>query len=238
MLLIFLFEQLCAEALSVLISLYELPLGVMEVNMIVNAGALLLMVFFFGGFFWNNLKSFFREFKAIYIWLPITCYFCSTIANVIIQMVLAMVRGELQSTSNNAIVMQLAEQYPLQIILLAVIIAPITEESVFRAALSRSMTASRRGWIRVLGVVLSVFLFAFFHVYQFVFFATDASGAIYLTFNMNEFLSILVYLPMAIGFVLCSYLGKNYWCSVFCHMLTNGIAVLLMLALGNLSGTL
>ena len=235
MLLIFLGEQLAAEGLSILIGLYHLPLGIMEINMIVNCGALLLMFLFFGGFFWNNLKSFFKEFKAIYIWLPIACYFCSTIANVIIQMILAMVRGELQTTSNNSIVMQLLEQYPLPLLILTVIIAPLTEEAVFRAALSRSMTASSRSWVKVLGFVLSIFFFSFFHIYQFAFFAYDASGAVYLTFNFNEFLSILVYMPMAAGMVLCSYFGKNYWCSVVCHMLTNGISVFLMLAAGNLA---
>ena len=233
MLLIFLGEQLGAEAISLLAKLYNLPLGIIGINMIVNVGSLLLMILFFGGFFWNNLKTFFREFKAIYIWLPITCYFCSTIANVIIQMILAFVRGEFQNTSNNALVMQLFGQNPLQLILLAVIIAPITEEAVFRAALSRSMTASNRYWVRSLGFILSIFLFSFFHIYQFTFFATDATGAVYLTFNLNEFFSILVYIPMAIGMTLCSFFGKNYWCSVFCHMMTNGIAVLLMFLAGN-----
>ena len=234
MLMIFLVEQLSAEGLSVLDSLFNLSLGVMEINMIVNCGALLLMILFFGGFFIQNLKTFFKEFKAIYIWLPITCYFCSTLANIVIQLLLAIVRGELQNTSNNEIVMQLLNQYPLPLILLTVLIAPITEEAVFRAALSRSMTASNRTWAKVLGFVLSIFFFAFFHIYQFAFFATDASGAVYLTFNLNEFLSILVYMPMAAGLVLCSYFGKNYWCSVLCHMLTNGIAVLMLLFTGNM----
>lgn len=234
MLLIFLLEQLSAEGISLLISLYNLPLGVMEINMIINCGALLLMILFFGSFFLQSLKNFFKEFKAIYIWLPITCYFCTIMANVVVQLMLALVRGEIQNTSNNALVMQLIGQYPLQLILLTVFIAPITEESIFRAALSRSMTASSRTWVKVMGFVLSIFFFSFFHIYQFAFFAYDAAGAVHLTFNLNEFLSILVYMPMAVGLTLCSFFGKNYWCSVLCHMLTNGLAVLMMLVSGNL----
>ena len=236
MLLLFLAEQLGAECLSLLIGLYDLPLGVMEINVIVNGGVMLLMFLFFGSFFIHNLKTFFSEFKAIYIWLPVACYFCATFANVVIQLLLAIARGELQNTSNNAIVMQLLGQYPIQIILLTVLSAPITEESVFRAALCRPMTASAKTWVRVMGFVLSIFFFAFFHVYQFAFFATDASGAVYLTFNFNEFLSILVYMPMAAGLAVCSFFGKNYWCSVVCHMLTNGIAVLMLLLMGNTLG--
>ena len=212
MLMIFLGEQLAAEAIAVLIQLYRLPLGVMEINLIVNGGGLLLMLLVFGGFFLENIKSFFR---------------------VIIQVVLALVRGEFQNTSNNELVMQMLYQYPAALVLLTVIIAPITEEAVFRAALSRSMTVSGRAWVKALGFVLSIFFFAFFHVFQFVFFAIDASGAVYLTFNFNEFLSILVYIPMAVGLAVCSYFGRNYWCSVLCHMLTNGIAVFLMLFAGD-----
>ena len=234
MLLLFLVEQLAAEGLSVLSQLFNLNLGLMEINMIINCGVLLLMFLFFGGFFIENLKNFFREFKAVYIWLPIVCYFCSSIANLIIQIILGLVRGEIQNTSNNALVMQLINQYPLQLIVLTVLIAPITEEAVFRAALSRSMTASSKSWVKVMGFVLSIFFFAFFHIYQFAFFATDASGAVHLTFNLNEFISILVYVPMAVGLTLCSFFGKNYWCSVICHMLTNGIAVMLMLLAGDL----
>ena len=214
MLLIFLGEQLAAEGLSILTSLYGLPLGIMEINMIVNRGALVLMFLLFWGFFTENLKTFFKEFKLIYVWLPITCYFCSTIANLIIQIALAFVRGEFQNTSNNAIVIKLLYQYPIPLLLLTVLIAPITEEAIFRAALSRPMTASKRPWVKVLGFVLSIFLFSFFHIY------------------LNEFLSILVYIPMAVGLTLCSFFGKNYWCSVLCHILTNGVAVFMLLIAG------
>lgn len=234
MLLIFLSEQLAAQGISALITLFDLPLGVMDVNLIVNGGAMLLMFFFFGGFFIENLKSFFREFKAIYVWLPLTCYFCSTMANVMIQVMLAFVRGEFQNTSNNALVIELINKYPLQLLLLTVLIAPITEEAVFRAAFCRPMTASGKGWLTVLGFVISILLFSFFHIYQFAFFEADPSGAVHLTFNFNEFLSILVYIPMSVGLALCSFFGRNYWCSVVCHMLTNAIAVFMIIAAGNL----
>ena len=46
LLIIFLSEQLVASGISVLISLFQLPLGLMEINMIVNGGALLAMIFF------------------------------------------------------------------------------------------------------------------------------------------------------------------------------------------------
>ena len=233
MLIIFLTEQLGAQALAVVPLYFGLNLGIMEINMIVNGGALLLMFLFFGGFFLENFKNAFKEFKAVYLWLPVACYFCTVIANLIVQMALAIARGEFQTTSNNAVVIQLLQQYPVQLILLTVLIAPITEEAVFRAALSRPMTISDKGWVRALGFVLSVFLFAFFHIYQFAFFAVDASGAVYLTFNLNEFISILVYVPMAISLAICSFFGKNFWCSVWCHMITNIIAVMLMFLTGN-----
>jgi len=232
MLLIFLAQQFGAEGIALLADRMGYTLGLMEINMIVDIGALILMVLFFGRFFFENLKNFFKEFKAIYIWLPIVCYFCSTFANVLVNLILGMIRGELQGTSNNELVIEMLNKDPIPLILLTVVFAPILEESVFRAALSRPMTAHRNWFIKTLGFVLSVALFAFMHVYQFVFFATDASGAVYLTFNANELLSIAVYIPMAIGLTVCSALGKNYWCSVICHVITNGFAVGLMLLMG------
>ena len=235
MLLIFLAEQFGAEGVALLADRLGYSLGLMEINMIVNGAALLLMILFFGRFFIENIKNFFKEFKAIYIWLPIVCYICSTMANVIVNLVLGLIRGEFQSTSNNELVIDMLHKDPIPLLLLTVVFAPIIEEAVFRAALSRPMTANRHWIVKALGFVLSVFLFALMHVFQFAFFATDASGAIYFTFNANEFLSILVYIPMAIGLTLCSMLGKNYWCSVICHVITNGMAVGLMLLIGQQS---
>lgn len=203
--------------------------GMVELNLAVELFTMALLVFFFGRFYWENLVTFFREFKAVYIWAPLACYAISMAGNMVVQIILMMIRGESQSTSNNDAINDMLVQSPLQVILITVILAPILEETIFRAGLCRSLTSNKNYFVKAIGFIISVSIFAFMHVYQFAFFATDASGAVYLTFNANEFLSILSYLPMSIALAVCSYLCKNFWGSVICHMLTNGIAVTLML---------
>lgn len=233
MLLVVVLQQGLAEGLSYAFNYtntyYGTNFGNMELNLFLDLGTLAMMVFFFGRFYWENLKRLFTEFKAVYLWAPIACYFTAMAGSYVVQILLFLIRGEIQDTSNNEIVTDMLMEYPWQLLLLTVFVAPITEESIFRAALCRSMTSHKNILVNIIGCVLSVSLFSLMHVYQFAFFATDASGITYLTFNANEFLSILSYIPMAVAFVACSYLCKNFWGSVACHMITNGVAVGVML---------
>lgn len=232
-LILLLYQTVIAEGLSYAIWWFNMLMGtnfgVVELNLAVELATISLLVFFFGRFYWVNLKNFFREFKAVYIWAPIACYAIALAGNMVAQMILMLIRGESQSTTNNDIINDMLLQSPLQIILVTVILAPILEETIFRAGLCRSLTSHKNYFVKAIGFIISVFIFAFMHVYQYAFFATDASGAVYLTFNANEFLSILSYIPMSISLAVCSYICKNFWGSVICHMITNGIAVALLL---------
>lgn len=235
MILVWISQQFIAEAVNIMIYFinanFNRNYGMVELNLFTDLATLGLLIFFFGRFYWENLRAFFKEFKGIYIGAPILCYIGAMFLNYIVQMILYMIRGSAESTSNNELVGDLLVQQPLTLILLTVGLAPIIEESIFRAGLFRPMSTSKNYFVKSLGYILSVFFFALMHVYQYAFFATDANGAVYLTFNANEFLSILVYIPMAIGFAVCAVFCKNFYGSVICHMITNGIAVTLMLLL-------
>lgn len=235
MILVWISQQFIAEAVNVMIYLinanFNRNFGTVELNLFTDLATLALLIFFFGRFFWENLRALFKEFKAIYIAAPILCYLGSMFLNYVVQIILYMIRGSAETTSNNEVVTDLLHQQPLTLVFLTVILAPMIEESIFRAGMCRPMTTNKHIAVKSLGYIISVFLFAFMHVYQYAFFATDASGAVYLTFNANEFLSILVYIPMAIGFAVCASLCKNFWGSVLCHMITNGISVTLLLLL-------
>lgn len=203
--------------------------GVIELNVMLQLSTLAILVFFFGRFFWENTVRFFREFKAVYLWGPLLSYFIAMAMNMVVQMILFMIRGEMQSTTNNDVLNDMVLQQPMTLVFLTVVLAPLVEESIFRAGLCRPMTASNNYFVKAMGVIISVALFSLMHVYQYAFFAVDASGAISLTFNADEFLSILSYIPMAVGFVICSSLCKNFWGSVMGHMVTNAVAVGLMI---------
>ena len=202
--------------------------GNLELNLAYQLVTMGLLILFIGRFYWDNLKAFFKEFKAIYVWLPIVCYLFAFVGNIVASIILLLIRGE-ASTSNNEAVNGMLAENPVATIVVAVILAPILEETVYRAALSRPMTASKNYFVKTLGFVIPVFLFALLHVWQYAFLGTDANGGIYLTFNANEFLSIISYIPMGISFVVCSYFCKNFWGSVFCHILNNSLAAGMMI---------
>lgn len=203
--------------------------GTVELNTVLQIITIAIMLFFFGRFYWENLKTFFKEFKAVYIWAPIACYAITMAGNMAVQMILMIIRGGVETTANNDVVNEMLLNSPIQMILVTVFLAPFVEETIFRAGMCRPLTVSKNYFIKSLGFIISVFVFALLHVYQYAFFGVDANGAIYLTFNANEFLSILSYIPMGISFAVCSYLCKNFWGSVTCHMMTNAIAVVMML---------
>ncbi len=212
-------------------SYFGTSFGSAALNLIIQLITVALLVFFFHGFYKQSLKAFFKEFKAIYIWFPIVCYVLAYFASMVVQLILILIRGSAQSTSNNDAVSEMLVETPFSIILVTVVLAPLVEETIFRAGFCRSMTVSKNKFVKALGFIISISVFSLMHVYQYAFFATDASGALYLTFNADEFLSILVYLPMSAALAACSYFCKNFWVSVIYHMGTNAISVGLMLLL-------
>ena len=236
MLLIFISEQFISVGVQIMIQLLNTNFGtnmdMVELNLFTELATLSLMVFFFGRFFWVNLRNFFKEFKAVYIVAPLLCYIGCYVLEVIVNMVLMMIRGSAEQSSNNELVIDMLGQKPLMMAFMTVVLAPIVEEAIFRAALARPLTSKRNYFVKALGYIISILLFALMHVYQYAFFLYDEMGSVVgLTFNADEFLSILIYIPMALGFVICADICKNYWGSVLCHMLNNGVSVGLMLLL-------
>lgn len=229
MLFIFVVMQVAATPISrgvdLLNAQYGMNLDDIDLNLIVEGATLALMLLFFARFYWTNLVNFFRDFKPVYLLAPVAGYACALVGNMLANMLLTFLRGSADQTSNNALVIKFFFQRPFVMILLAVVLAPIVEESVFRAALCRPLTVKKNAFAKIFGIVLSVFLFSLMHVWRFAFFATDATGAIFLTFNLDEFLSILMYLSMAINFAVCATLCKNFWSSVIAHMITNGMSM-------------
>ena len=236
MLLLFISEQFIALGMSYAIGYlnanFGTNMGLEELNLFTELTVLALMVFFFGRFYWINLRNIFKDFKAVYIGAPILCFIGAYLGEIIVNMVLMMIRGNAGQTSNNEVVIEMLGKQPLMMVVMTVILAPIVEESIFRAALARPLTSKKNVLCKILGYVISASLFALLHVYQYAFFVYDEAGAITgLTFNLDEFLSILVYIPMGIGFVICADFCKNFWGSVACHMITNGAAVAMLLLL-------
>ena len=110
---------------------------------------------------------------------------------------------------NNDAVMDMAGQNRNVVSAMAIFLAPITEEVMFRGGIFCSLRKKNR----TAAYAVSILLFAVYHVWAF---AAD---------DPKYWLYILQYVPA--GFLLCRCYERtdSIWCSIFLHMLTNGVAL-------------
>lgn len=119
---------------------------------------------------------------------------------------------------NNASVMQLVDTNQGTASTMAIFLAPLVEEMLFRAGVFG--TLRRRS--RFLAYVLSILLFSVYHVWSYA--ALDARNWIY----------VIQYLPISYLLCRCYERSNTIWASIFLHMGVNAIAIKAMTMLGEL----
>lgn len=136
----------------------------------------------------------------------IICMLLSYLAAAVVFLVL----GDKASNPNNDAVNSLVKQYPQVMLGITVFLAPLVEEVLFRGVLFGSLRAKHR----TLAFVLSMGLFAFYHVWEYALGQQDWMALIYM----------LEYLPA--GYALAWLYEKTncIWMPVFLHMLINALA--------------
>lgn len=119
---------------------------------------------------------------------------------------------------NNAAVFDMAGVEFKKMLVLSVFMAPIVEEVIFRGAIFGSI----REKSRLAAYLVSVFLFALYHVWGF------------LAFDWRYIIFIFQYVP--ISYLLCRIYERtsSLWASIFLHMLVNAVSINLMEAIGGL----
>ncbi len=117
---------------------------------------------------------------------------------------------------NNAEVFALAGEDLGMTAAVAVFLAPIAEEAMFRGGIFGLL----RRYSRAAAYAVSILLFAFYHIWSFA--LSDATAWLY----------VLQYLPA--GFLLARIYEKtnSLWASIFLHMTVNGVSILAISALG------
>lgn len=110
---------------------------------------------------------------------------------------------------NNAAVMSMAETDSGGIAAMALFMAPIVEELLFRAGIFGTL----RRYSRAAAYAVGVLSFSLYHVWAYA--AVDPSYWIYL----------LQYLP--VSFLMCRLYERteSIWCSIFFHMLVNAVSL-------------
>lgn len=98
---------------------------------------------------------------------------------------------------------------------MAVFMAPIVEESLFRAGLFGLIR--RRN--RTLAYVVSMAMFSLYHVWS------------YALMDLKNLLYLLQYLPVSYLLCRCYERTNSIWGSIFLHMLVNGVSMWLLYAM-------
>ncbi|MBR7081477.1 MAG: CPBP family intramembrane metalloprotease [Oscillospiraceae bacterium] len=98
---------------------------------------------------------------------------------------------------------------------IAVFLAPVVEETLFRGVVFGSIRKSSR----VFAYIVSTLLFSVYHLWSYVAFGLDWSVLIY----------ILEYVPASIALAWCYERSRNIWAPIFLHMAINFVSISLQL---------
>jgi len=131
-------------------------------------------------------------------------YALSTVSSLL----LLLLEPELENP-NNAAVMELAEGNYGVVKALAIFIAPLVEEMLFRGVVFGSIRTRNRGW----AYVVSALLFAVYHVWQYAVQGQDLSLLLY----------ALQYIPISVVLAWLYERSGSLWMSIFFHMGFNAL---------------
>ena len=121
--------------------------------------------------------------------------------------------GELPSPNNDAVT-RLAAADHKRMIAVAVLMAPLVEECLFRGVLFGAIRPRSRFW----AYVVSIALFALYHVWQYAFMYQD----------VRLLLSALRYVPVSAALAFCYEQTRSIWPPVFFHMFINAMSLTLV----------
>ena len=122
------------------------------------------------------------------------------------------------SNLNNEAILDLAKTDLSSITAMAVFLAPLTEEVLFRGAVFGGIRKKNR----IAAYAVSMLLFAVYHIWG------------YAMEDPSYWLYMLQYLPAAFLLCRCYERTNSIWCSIFFHMLVNHISMKMLMLLEEL----
>ncbi len=127
-----------------------------------------------------------------------------------VTIIILLITGETSNPNNDAVIEEFLANKNIMMAV-AAIIAPIVEEILFRGAIFGTIRKNNR----VAAYIVSVALFAFYHLWSY--FVYD--------YNPGLFLDLLQYVPGGIVLAWAYEKGRNLWASILLHMIINFVAL-------------
>ncbi len=137
-------------------------------------------------------------------------YFFDLLLSYVAIIVLELIVGNVMNPNEEAIDTMAQSDYSA-IFGLAVFLAPVVEETLFRGIVFGTLREKNR----VLAYVVSVLLFSFYHIWQYAIAYSDASLFIYM----------LQYIPVSFVLAWLYDRSRTIWVPIIFHMLINALAM-------------
>ena len=138
----------------------------------------------------------------------LTGYFTMMCLNFCLSFLIVLALPEFENPNNAAVMELVFDDYGMMKAA-TVFLAPVLEELLFRAGIFGGLYDRNRK----LAYAVSVLAFSVYHVWGFAF-----SAPVYWIF-------LLQYIPVGLLLARCYERTNSIWCSIFFHMLNNGIAI-------------
>lgn len=186
-----------------------------ELNFLVYAIGLSVMLMFEMGYMRRQFDPFCDSF-AFCLKQILLSYVVMFLCNLAVNLTLGLFM-EIGENPNNQSVMELGEAgYDGVMIAMAVFMAPIIEEIMFRGGIFGFLRQSSRVW----AYIITTAVFSLYHVWA------------YLLLDWHYAVYLLQYIP--VGILLCRLYEKtgSIWSCIFFHMLNNGIAIAVLSLFG------
>lgn len=191
----------------------------LTLNVIVYITGAVYMLVFVGRFLRRDFDPLCDHLRYCILQIVI-CYGMMVAFNLILSAVLSLILPADSANPNNSAVMEMAGVEYGKTAALAVFLAPLVEEPVFRGAVFGSL----RSRSRILAYAVSMLLFALYHVWGYA-----LQDPIY-------WLYLLQYLPVSWLLCRCYERCNSIWGSIFFHMTVNAVSISALNALSELLG--
>ncbi len=209
----FVFQLLGLGAIAIALNmLLGNPLSLTQLNVLLFVLNFLAIIAIFHRFLWENLQKFLSRFGKNMALTALGLGIYVTLANTI-SMVIMVLDPSYANANDSNIAGMLDESYWAMAIA-TVLLVPITEEVLYRGLLFGSLYKRNR----ILGLILSMVLFALIHVAPYI-------G----TFNpLHLLLSFFAYLPAGFAFAWVYVSTDSIFSCTLIHMLVNLIGILIV----------
>ena len=188
-------------------------IGGVAANLLVYAVGAAYMLLLLQRFFRRDFDALCDHPLRVFL-LVIGAYWASRFGEVLIALLLEAM-SVTGSNENNDAVIQMAKDSIGPTAAMAVVLAPIVEECMFRAGIFGLIRRRSRFW----AYAVSSLCFALYHVWE---------SALY---DPRQLIFILQYLPSSLALAYVYEQSDSVWGCIFLHMLVNGVSILTVMSL-------